>query len=101
MDAARRRWPKGTWMKLKSPELLQAFMKQQAYSNARLARAAGCSRQFIWQLLKEERTTMTPHRAALIAEAMGCPVEVLFVARVASGSAHIGRPQAPPGGRAA
>jgi len=72
-------------MTLKSVQVLRAFMDQKDMNQARLARYAGCSRQFIWQILNEERKSMTPKIAVNIAEALDVPLEVLFVPSVASG----------------
>lgn len=71
-------------MRLKSVNLLLAFMTEQDFSQARLARYAGCSRQFIGQLIKGQKNSMTPRVAMNIAEAFGVPVDVLFVPSVAS-----------------
>lgn len=74
-----KRWPRGTWMKLQSAETLRALMRQKDFTMARLGRAADCSRQFIWQLLNDEKSTMKPRTAVLIAEALDVPLELLFV----------------------
>lgn len=84
MQTTKKRWAKGSWMTLKSVDLLVAFMTQKDYSGARLARAAGCSRQFIWQLLKGQKKSMKPLTAVLIAEALDVPLQVLFVPSVAT-----------------
>lgn len=80
----KKRWPRGTWMTLISAETLQALMRQKDFTNARLARYAGCSRQFIWQLLRGEKKSMTPKVAENIAEALDVPLGVLFLPSVAS-----------------
>jgi transcriptional regulator with XRE-family HTH domain len=72
-------------MTLTSVDILRAFMKERDFNQARLARYAGCSRQFIWQLLQGEKKSMTPKIAMNIAEALGVPLQVLFVPSVASG----------------
>lgn len=77
----RRRWPKGTWMKLQSGEILRAFMRQRGISERTLARYAGCSRAFIGHLLHERRTTCTPELALKISEALAVPLEGLFTPR--------------------
>jgi len=41
------RWPKGTWMRLKSADTLRALMEQDGFSHGRLARYAGCSKGFM------------------------------------------------------
>ena len=40
-------------MQLRDPVLLREYMKLRDFSGARLARYAGCSRQFIWQLIND------------------------------------------------
>lgn len=78
-------------MKLISAETLLALMRQKDYSNARLARSADCSRQFIWQLLKQEKSSMKPRTAVLIAEALDVPLELLFVPSTASNADQSGK----------
>lgn len=82
----RKRWPKGTWMTLTSADTLRALMKQKDFTNARLARSAECSRQFIWQLVHGEKKSMKPRTAELIAEALDVPLGVLFLPSVATAS---------------
>jgi transcriptional regulator with XRE-family HTH domain len=84
----KKRWPKGVWMTLKSADVLIAFMHEKDFSGARLARYAGCSRQFISQLLTGKRSTCTPKLAVNISEALGVPLEILFAP---SGSSDAGR----------
>lgn len=73
-------------MKLQSAETLRALMRQKDFTMARLGRSADCSRQFIWQLLNGEKSTMKPITAVRIAEALDVPLELLFMPSVASGS---------------
>lgn len=86
-----RRFPKGTWMRLTSPDTLRALMAQRGYSLARLARYADCSKGFISHLLAGRKTTCTPALAQLIAEALDVPLEILFVPSVSAGSGQIER----------
>lgn len=65
-------------MTLKSTEALAAIMRQKDFNGSRLARYAGCSRQFISQVMKGEKRSMTPKLAVNIAEALDVPVEFLF-----------------------
>lgn len=65
-------------MRLKSPEILRAFMDQKQFSMSRLARYSGCSRQFIYLLLKGEKTTCSVPLAESIAEALDVPCMALF-----------------------
>jgi DNA-binding XRE family transcriptional regulator len=82
----RRRWPKGTWMRLQSGEILRAFMRQRGISERTLARYSGCSRAMIGHLLHERKTTCTPELAVKIAEALSVPLEALFAPRLPSSS---------------
>ena len=77
-----RRWPKGTWMKLQSPDLLRSLMEDERrnFSMARLARYSGCSKSFISHLVAGRKSTCTPDLAHRIAEALDVPTELLFVA---------------------
>jgi transcriptional regulator with XRE-family HTH domain len=84
--AIRKRWPRGTWMTLTSVDNLLELMERKDFNMARLARYAGCSRQFIWQVCKGKKKSMTPKIAENIAEALDVPLGVLFVPSVASGS---------------
>lgn len=87
----RRRWPRGTWMRLQSGEILRAFMRQRGISERTLARYAGCSRAFIGHLLHERKTTCTPQLAVNIAEALQVPIEALFMPRVTPNGVHAAR----------
>lgn len=73
------RWPKGSWMRLKSADTLRAIMQMQGFSMSRLGRYAGCSKSFIAHLCSGRKTTCTPQLAENIAEALSVPVDVLFV----------------------
>lgn len=79
--STRIRWPKGTWMKLQSPDLLRSLMEDERrnFSMARLARYSGCSKSFISHLLAGRKTTCTPELAERIAESLQVPVTLLFV----------------------
>lgn len=79
MGTAKRRWPKGTWMRLQSADTLQALMAQRGFSLARLARYVGCSKGFISHLTAGRRRTCTPKVAERIAEALEVPLGILFV----------------------
>ena len=75
----RRRMARGRWMKLKDPNLLRQYMEASDFSQARLARYAGVSRQFINQLLNGDRTTCTPAVGERIEEAVRVLPSTLFV----------------------
>jgi transcriptional regulator with XRE-family HTH domain len=79
-----KRYPKGTWMKLKSAEILLAFMRQKDFSMARLARYAGCSKSFIGFLCNGDKTSCTPELADRIAEALDVPRAALFDERTST-----------------
>lgn len=77
----RRRWPKGTWMKLQSRDILRSLMEDERrnFSMSKLARYSGCSKSFISHLLAGRKTSCTPELAERIAEALDVPVTLLFV----------------------
>lgn len=71
---------KGLRMRLRDPHLLADYLRLRDLSQARLARAAGCSRQFIWQLLHDPaKRTCTTEVAARIEEALAVLPGTLFV----------------------
>lgn len=82
----RRRPRKGTWMKLRSADVLRAFMKQKNFSMQRLATYSGCSKSFIGFLANGDKTSCTDKLARNIAEALDVPVEVLFEQRTSATS---------------
>lgn len=84
----RRKSPKGTWMKLRSADVLNAFMKQKNFSAQRLATYSGCSKSFIGFLKTGHKTSCTPQLAASISEALDVPLEVLFERRASADSGH-------------
>lgn len=76
-----RRWPKGTWMKLRTPDLLRAFVgpePEKKMSARRLARYVDVHPSFIDHLLAGRRRSCEPKTANRIAEALEVPMEVLF-----------------------
>src|SRR5690349_15598655 len=90
----RKRWPRGTWMRLKSADLLQALMRPDRTQDpvrydiplAKLARYSGCSKGFISHLMAGRRSSCTPELAERIAEALNVPLEVLFEPNVSTDS---------------
>lgn len=77
----RRQKAKGRWMKLRDKQLLRNYLEHRDMSQARLARYAEVSRQFISQLLSEEdwgKNTCTPQVAQRIEEALGLIPGTLF-----------------------
>lgn len=77
--ATRRRRSKGKCMRVRDPELLTRYMENQDFSQARLARYVGCSRQFIHLLVTGERRTCTKQIGELIEEALRVLPGTLFV----------------------
>ncbi|OYO16606.1 transcriptional regulator [Enemella dayhoffiae] len=66
-------------MRLNDPNLLRRYMDDRDFSQARLARYAGCSRQFIWQLLNDPtRRTCTQEVGRRIEEALNVLEGTLF-----------------------
>jgi len=65
-------------MRLRNPKLLADYMAANDFTQARLARFAGCSRQFIHLLLKGERTTCTVEIGRRIEEAVRVLPGTLF-----------------------
>lgn len=89
MKPHRKRWPRGTWMRLTSGKILRGLMDAKHLSNHDLALSAGVGRTFISALVNERRTSCKPAVAERIAERLEVPLEILFVANV---SAVSGRP---------
>jgi transcriptional regulator with XRE-family HTH domain len=79
--AHRKRWPKGTWMRLRSPDTLRALMKQSNLSFKDLGDLAGVHKSFISHLLAGRRYSCLPEKADRIAMALHVPTEVLFQAK--------------------
>lgn len=89
-----RRWPRGTWMRLISAERLRAFVGSEPdkkMSQRRLARYAGKHPSFINHLTSGRRRSCEPRTAELIAEALGVPLELLFVPETASSSTALSK----------
>jgi hypothetical protein len=77
-----RRWPKGTYMKLISPERLRAFVgpePDKKMSGRRLARYINKHPSFVDHLLAGRSRSCKPRTAEHIAEALAVPLDVLFV----------------------
>lgn len=80
----RRKLSKGRWMKLRSAEVLKAFMNQKDFSMQRLATYSGCSKSFIGFLANGTKTSCTEALAKEIARALDVPVDVLFERRLSA-----------------
>lgn len=92
MTTQYRRWPKGTWMRLQSTERLRAFVGPEdgkKLSQRQLARYAGVHTSFINHLTSGRRSSCTPKVANRIAEAVGVPLEILFVPEAPSSDSNI------------
>lgn len=86
MKPPRKRWPKGTWMRLKSGALLRELMNTKHLSNADVALSAKCGRTFISALVNERRTSCTPAVAMRIAERLEVPLALLFDPKTSAAS---------------
>lgn len=93
MRVNRKRWPKGTWMRLKSGSLLRELMNTKRLSNAEVAMSAGVGRTFISALVNERRTSCTPAVAERIAERLEVPLEVLFAPKASAVSGQNIKPE--------
>lgn len=97
MTTPYRRWPKGTWMKLKSPELLRAFVgpeDSKKMSARKLARYADVHPSFIDHLLANRRRSCEPLTAGRIAEALDVPISILFDVQVSTTAQRSGNSKA-------
>jgi transcriptional regulator with XRE-family HTH domain len=66
-------------MKLRDPKLMADYMALRDLSQSGLARRAGCSRQFVWQLLNDPtKGTCTGETAARIEEALSVLPGTIF-----------------------
>lgn len=93
MKPQRKRYPKGTWMRLNSGKILRGLMDTKRLSNADVALSAGVGRTFISALVNERRTSCTPLVAQRIAERLEVPLEVLFTPRASAVSGKSSKPQ--------
>jgi transcriptional regulator with XRE-family HTH domain len=76
-------------MKLRSTQILVAFMESKNFSVTRLAQYAGCSRSMIGHLRSGEKSSCTPGLAERIAEALDVPLVALFEERAPTSSRQI------------
>src|SRR5690349_5520481 len=88
MRQPRKRWAKGTWMRLHSGKLLRELMNTKRLSNADVAMSAGVGRTFISALVNERRNSCTPRVAERIAERLEVPLEVLFTPKTSAASGN-------------
>jgi|SRR5665647_2458596 len=90
----RRRWPKGTWMRLVSAERLRSFVGPEPtkkMSGRQLAlrvinpdTGRPIHPSFIDHLVSGRKTSCKPRIAERIAEVLEVPLDVLFIPRVPS-----------------
>lgn len=83
----KRRWPKGTYMKLIARERLKVLVGPEPgkkMSGRRLARYIDKHPSFIDHLLAGRSTSCKPQTAQRIAEALDIPLEFLFVPAIPS-----------------
>lgn len=81
MNRPRKRYPKGTYMKLISADRLRAFVgpePDKKMSGRRLARGIGKHPSYIDHLLQGRCTTANPVTAQRIAETLEVPLDLLF-----------------------
>lgn len=76
-------------MQVRDPDLLVRYMDNAGFSQARLARYVGCSRQFIHMLVTGDRRTCTKQIAGLIEEALRVLPGTLFVGKTSPTSTRI------------
>lgn len=82
--ARRPRARRDRWMKLRDAELLARYMEAKDFSQARLGRYAGVSRQFIHKLVTGETRTCSEKVGTLIEEGLSVLPGTLFVPEVSS-----------------
>lgn len=98
VKGARRRWPRGTWMRPKH-EIIHAMIKKSPHSYTDVARYLDCSKQMVGHLAKEPERgkgaqTCGPELATKLAVFLGVPVEAIFdvtVPTASSGNATVRR----------
>src|SRR4051812_45716237 len=90
----RRKRSKGIWMQVRDTDLLIRYMENADFTQARLARYVGCSRQFIHLLVTGERRTCTKQVGALIEEALRVLPGTLFVPNKSPATRQSGAKQA-------
>lgn len=79
-------------MKVSNLKLLKKLMAIQEVSARQLAEAVGYqSHSYITRILRGEITTVTPDRAARIAEFFGVGMDDLFVARLSTDAGQTGK----------
>ncbi len=82
-------------MRLRDRKMLADYMKASNFSQARLGRYAGCSRQFIHLLVSGEKASCTPEIGMRIEEALRVLPGTLFLPREST----VGRATRPPEAR--
>ena len=103
MTHRRRRWPKGSYMRV-IPDRLRAFVgpePDKKMSQRELARRCGLSESAIWQMVAGHQRTAKATTAARIAEVLDVPVEILFDPVIPSSNAGSNKPRRTGRGEAA
>lgn len=73
------------WMQIKDPKKIAKLMVIQGISHREMAEAVGYkSHGHIGRIVRAEISTVTPTKAALIANVLGVGVDDLFLVRVSS-----------------
>lgn len=93
----RRRWPKGTYMRLISPERLRAFVgpePDKKISGRKLALRIGKHPSMIDHLLSGRCTSCKQSTAEEISEVLGVPLEILFDPKVPTSTSHVTKSKA-------
>ena len=97
MQTARVRWPRGTFMKLRSRELLRELIgpePKKKMSGRKLARYSAVHPSFIDHLLAGRRASCEPKTAERIAEALEVPVSLLFEVHKATAERAVAKSRA-------
>jgi transcriptional regulator with XRE-family HTH domain len=77
------------WMQIKDPKKIAKLMVIQGISHRDMAEAVGYkSHGHIGRIFRGEIGTVTPEKAALIANVLGVGVDDLFLVRVSSDAGH-------------
>jgi transcriptional regulator with XRE-family HTH domain len=79
---ARTRWPRGTYMKVRNPQVLKGLIQQKGLSYADVGRNTERDRTYIYQLASGRRSTCLPQVAVRIAQILDVPVDLLFEPRM-------------------
>lgn len=77
-------------MKVRDPELLARMISDKGISLREMSIVAGWrSHTYLQRLIRGQATTLKPQPAARIARHLGVPIDLLFVTRLSTDTAHI------------